>query len=166
LVHAYAGGTVVGVILFRILWGMMGTRHARFGSFVRGPGAALGYLKGLLSGRAAHTAGHNPAGGWAIVALLLLGLLTGASGWLMYQDIGGDLLEEVHEVLATTMLTVALLHLVGVIVGSLAHHENLVRAMLTGLKRGPPDEAIVGARPLIALLMLGWIAAIAWWIAQ
>jgi cytochrome b len=166
LVHAYAGGTVVGVILFRILWGMTGTRHARFSSFVRGPGAALGYLKGLLTGQAAHTAGHNPAGGWAIAVLLMLGLLTGTSGWLMYQDIGGDLLGEVHEVLATTMLTIAFLHLAGVIVGSLAHRENLVRAMLTGLKRGPPDEAIAGARPLVALLMLGWIAAIAWWIAQ
>ncbi len=166
LVHAYAGGAVVGVILFRILWGMKGTHHARFSSFVRGPGAALGYLKGLLSGRAAHKAGHNPAGGWAIIALLTLGLLTGASGWLMYQDIGGDLLEEVHEVLATTMLAVAFLHLAGVIVGSLVHRENLVRAMLTGRKQGPPDAAIAGTRPLAALLMLGWIAAIAWWIAQ
>ncbi len=166
LVHAYAGGVVVGVILFRLLWGVTGTRHARFGSFVHGPAAAFAYLKGLLSGRAPHVSGHNPAGGWAIVALLALGAMTGASGWLMYQDIGGDLLEEVHEVLATAMLALVLLHVAGVIVGSLAHRENLVRAMLTGRKQGPPDEAIAGAKPLVALLMLGWIIAIAWWIAQ
>ena len=94
LVHAYAGGTVVGVILFRLIWGLVGTYHARFTSFVRGPGGVLGYLRGLLAGRPAHTAGHNPAGGWAIVGLLTLGLLAGGSGWLVYQDIA-DLEEAV-----------------------------------------------------------------------
>ncbi len=166
LVHAYAGGAFVGIILFRLLWGVMGTRHARFGSFMRGPDAALGYLKGLLTGRAVHTVGHNPAGGWAIVALLTLGLLTGASGWLIYQDMGGDSVAELHEGLATAMLAVVLLHLAGVVVGSLAHRENLVRAMLTGKKQGNPAEAIDSAKPLVALVMLGWISAIAWWLAR
>ncbi|MFN6961810.1 MAG: cytochrome b/b6 domain-containing protein, partial [Rhodocyclaceae bacterium] len=86
LVHAAAGGTVVGVILFRLLWGLIGTRHARFSSFVRGPGAVFDYVRGLLRGEASGYAGHNAAGGWAIMALLALGLMTGASGWLVYQD--------------------------------------------------------------------------------
>ena len=164
--HALAGGTVVGIVLFRLLWGIVGTRHARFASFVRGPGAVLDYLGGLLRHDRAPDAGHNPAGGWAIVALLTLGLLTGASGWLTYQEIGGDLFEELHEGLAATMLTVAALHVAGVAVSSLAHRENLVRAMLTGRKLGSPDEAISGVRPLAAALMLCWVAACAWWAVQ
>lgn len=166
LVHAFAGGTVVGVVLFRLVWGVAGTRHARFAGFVRGPGAAFGYLKGLLAGRPAHAAGHNPAGGWAVVALLALGLLTGASGWLVYQDLGGEWLEELHEGLATGMLAVALVHVAGVIAGSLAHRENLVRAMFTGKKRGAPEEAIASARPFAAVALAAWASACAWLLSR
>lgn len=166
LVHAYAGGTLVGVLLFRLIWGVTGTRHARFASFVRGPNAAIDYLKGLLNGRAPHTAGHNPAGGWAILALLALGLLTGASGWLVYQDLGGGFVEEAHEALAAGMLAVVLVHVGGVIVGSLAHRENLVAAMLSGVKRGAPGEAIASARPWAIPLLLATAAACAMWLAR
>lgn len=170
LVHACAGGTVVGVVLFRLLWGFVGTRHARFASFVRGPGAVLDYVNGLLRRAQYHSAGHNAAGGWAIVALLACGLLTGASGWLVYQDsfanMSGEWLAEVHEALASGMLAVALLHVAGVVVSSLAHRENLVRAMFTGLKQGRPDEAIATLRPLVAVLLLGWVSACAWWLAR
>jgi cytochrome b len=162
LVHAYAGGSVVGVIVFRLLWGLIGTRHARFANFIRGPQAVRAYIFGLLSGHTADHAGHNAAGGWAIVALLLLGLAAGFSGWVVYQDIGGEWLEEVHEVFSSLMLAVVLLHLAGVVVSSLAHRENLVRAMLTGYKRGLPDDAIASARPVIALLLLAWVVLCAW----
>lgn len=147
-VHAWAGGTVVGVIAFRLLWGLVGTRHARFASFVRGPRAVFAYVRGLLRPHPdeAVYAGHNAAGGWAIVGLLALGLLTGASGWAVYQELGGEWLEEAHEVLAGAMLALAGVHVAGVIVSSLAHGENLVRAMFTGTKRGRADEAIPGAR--------------------
>lgn len=166
LVHAFAGGTVVGVIVFRLIWGMVGTRHARFTSFVRGPDSVLDYLRGLLSGRPLHTAGHNPAGGWAIVALLALGLLSGASGWLTYNEVGGEWFEDVHEAMTSLMLGVVGLHVGGVIVGSLAHRENLVRAMLTGMKRGTADEAIASSRPWAVLLLLASVAACAWWLAR
>jgi len=166
LVHAFAGGAMAGVVLFRLSWGVVGTRHARFASFVRGPGAALAYVKGLMSGRPAHTAGHNPAGGLAIIALLVLTLLTAASGWLVYQDLGGHALEELHEGLSMALLAVALVHLAGVAVGSLAHRENLVRAMITGYKRGPAEEAIPGARALAVVVLMGWAVLCAWWFAQ
>jgi cytochrome b len=166
LVHAFAGGTVVGVVLFRLVWGVLGTQHARFASFLRGPGAVLGYLGGLLRRAAPHATGHNAAGGWAVVGLLALGLLAGASGWLVYEDIGGEWLGELHEGLAATMLTIAVLHVAGVAASSLAHRENLVRAMITGWKRGRPEDAIAGAKPLAAIAMLGWVAACAWWLAR
>lgn len=171
LLHVVAGGAMVGVIVFRLLWGIVGTDHARFASFVRGPTAVQDYVRGLLrpapaahAGR--HYAGHNAAGGWAIVALLSLGLLAGASGWLTYQEIGGKLPEELHEGLAATMLAVVIVHVAGVVVSSLAHRENLVRAMFTGWKQGRAEEAIASPRLLVTLPMLGWVFFCAWWLAR
>lgn len=166
LLHAWAGGTVLAVAAFRLLWGLVGSRHARFASFVRGPRAVIDYLTSLLRLQPAHHAGHNPAGGWAIVALLGLGILTGISGWAHYNEIGGHWLEDVHEGLASAMLTVVIVHLAGVFSGSLLHGENLVRAMLTGRKSGSPDEAIASARPLAAVVLLAWVAAAGWWLAS
>ena len=166
LVHVCAGGAVVGVALFRLLWGFVGSRHARFADFVRGPRAVLAYLKNLREPEPQHHAGHNPAGGWAIVLLLALGLLTGASGWLTYQEMGGELFEELHEGLATAMLLIVIVHLLGVAVGSLVHRENLPRAMITGLKIGAAKDAIFGTRPLAAIVLVGWVATVAWFLSR
>jgi cytochrome b len=166
LIHVIAGAIVLGVASFRLPWGFIGSRYARFVDFVRGPVSVKAYLTSLLRLEPAHHVGHNPAGGWAIVALLGLGILTSLAGWGIYNDLGGNLLEELHEGLAVTMLTVVLIHLAGVFSGSLLHGENLVRAMITGFKNGLPDEAIVSARPLAGLLLLIWVAAAGWWIAN
>ncbi len=166
LVHVLAGGTVVGVALFRLAWGFLGSRHARFAEFVRSPLAALNYLKSLPGSAPRHFTGHNPAGGWAIVLLLALALLAGGSGWLAYQEFGGKWAEELHEGLASIMLAVVGVHLLGVLVGSLVHGENLPRAMVTGNKRGAASEAIAGARPLIAVFLLAWTGTVAWWLSR
>ncbi|MDE2439709.1 MAG: cytochrome b/b6 domain-containing protein [Betaproteobacteria bacterium] len=166
LVHAWAGGIVLAVAAFRLLWGIVGSRHARFASFVRGPQAVLAYLSSLLRLQPAHHTGHNPAGGWAIVALLGLGILTGISGWANYNELGGHWLEELHEGLAAGMLTVVIVHLAGVLSGSLMHGENLVQAMLTGRKAGSPEEAIPSARPMAAASLLAWVIVAGWWLAS
>jgi cytochrome b len=166
LLHVWAGSAVLSVAAFRLIWGLVGTRHARFSSFVRGPRAVLAYLASLLSLQPRHHTGHNPAGGWAILALLILGVLTGASGWAIYNELGGHWLEELHEGLAATMLAVVLVHLAGVFSGSVLHGENLVRAMFTGRKTGEPDEAIASPRPLAAVVLLVWLVAAGWWLTR
>ena len=93
-------------------------------------------------------------------------LVTGAAGWLTYQEIGGELFEELHEGLASTMLAVVVVHLVGVAVGSLVHRENLPRTMITGRKIGATRDAIIGARPLAAMVLLGWVGALAWLLSR
>ena len=165
LLHVISGATVLAVATFRLPWGFIGSRYARFVDFVRGPRAVKDYAAGLLKLEPAHHVGHNPAGGWAIVLLLGLGILTGLSGWANYNDIGGGFLEEVHEGLAVTMLAVVAIHVAGVLTGSLMHGENLVRAMLNGHKQGMPEEAIRSARPLAGALLLAWVVAAGWWIA-
>lgn len=162
LVHVGAGGTVVGVALFRLVWGLVGTRHARFGGFLRAPSAALAYLKSLPGPHPQHHAGHNPAGGWAIVLLLSLVVLAGISGWCTNQDLGGAWIAELHEGLAATLLAVVAVHVGGVVVSSLVHRENLIRAMVTGVKVGPPGAALSSARPAAAVLLLAWVAVLGW----
>lgn len=166
LVHACAGGIMVAVVLYRLLWGFAGTRYARFAEFMRGPQAAVSYLKSLLSRSPQHYTGHNPAGGWAIVLLLAMTLITALPGWLTYQDIGGDWLGELHEGAANAMLAVVLVHIAGVVVGSLTHRENLARAMVTGLKLGQAGEAIAALRPFAAAVLIAWAAVGAWLLSR
>lgn len=166
LVHAFSGSVVIAVALFRLPWGFIGSRYARFVDFVRGPGSVVDYLRSLIRLEPDHHTGHNPAGGWAIMLLLALGIATGVVGWAMYNELGGEWLEELHEGLAATMLTVVFIHVAGVISGSLLNGENLVRAMITGHKQGSPEEAIPSARPLAAIFLLVWVAAASWWLAS
>jgi len=159
-IHVLLGYTAGVLVVLRILWGVVGSRHARFASFVRGPRRVAAYLRSLGSGRPEHTAGHNPAGGWAILALIALTLAVVATGLVVEADLGPRGLDEVHEALATVMLAVVGIHVAGVIVGSLAHRENLVRAMVTGTKRGDPAEAIRGPRRLVAAVLVAIVAGL------
>ena len=133
-VHVMLGYAVIGLVAFRLVWGLIGPRYARFRSFAYGPRSVLTYVNSLLTRSPQHYLGHNPAGSWAIYALLAFSLLAGASGYAAYSDIGGHWMEELHEGLANTLLGVVLVHVGGVLVSSLLHRENLVRSMLTGYK--------------------------------
>jgi cytochrome b len=136
-VHVMLGYTVLGLIAFRLFWGMVGTNHARFGSFAFSPLAAIRHLRDELAGRGGRYLGHNPAGSWAVWGLLLLGAATGITGYLTLNEVGGsEAFEEMHEVLATAWLALVVLHVLGVIFSSVMQRESLVRAMWTGDKAG------------------------------
>jgi cytochrome b len=134
--HVMFGYTVAGLLVFRLLWGFVGSTHARFRDFAYGPGAAAAYLRDLVRGRARDYDGHNPAGSWAIYGLLTLAAATALTGWLHYNDVGGETFEEIHEVLANAWLVMVAVHVAGVIVASLAHRRNLVASMITGRRHG------------------------------
>lgn len=162
LLHVTLGYTLGGLVAFRLVWGVVGTRYARFGSFVRGPSAVKRYLQSILAKQPEHHLGHNPAG--AVAVLLLLGMGAGlvASGYAVYEDLGAGWLEEVHELLGNGMLVVVIGHLVGVVSASWQHRENLVRAMVTGYKAGQPEQGIRRTWTVIAVAMLLAVAAF-WW---
>jgi len=163
LVHVTLGYTTGGLVVFRLLWGLLGTRYARFADFVRGPQAIARYLRSLLRGQPEHHTGHNPAGALVIVLLLLLTGITAASGWATYNELGGDWLREVHESIANLMLGLVGVHLVGVLVSSWLHRENLVRAMVTGHKPGATEQGIRRAWRMLAALMLAAVLGF-WWL--
>jgi cytochrome b len=148
--HSYAGYVIAGLLAFRLLWGFVGPRYARFADFVKSPATVVGYLKELAGFRAKRYVGHNPAGGAMIVALLLALVATTLTGLLAYGSVGSgplvglfvnqssygsEWLEEIHEFFANFTLLLVLIHLGGVAFESLVHKENLVRAMFTGVKR-------------------------------
>ena len=135
--HQALGYVVLGLVAFRMLWGLVGTRHARFASFVPSPRRLLAYLEDLVAFREKRYLGHNPAGAVMIVALLVTLTATGVTGWMLTTDAfwGSKALEGVHEALANGTLTLVVLHVAGVLYSSLRHRENLVRAILTGRKR-------------------------------
>jgi cytochrome b len=142
-VHEVAGYVVMVVVLLRTLWGFAGSRHARFAQFVRSPAATLRYGTQMLARREPRHLGHNPLGGWMIVALLAAALLASASGWLYTTDRfwGVEWVEELHEGFSNLILMLAGLHVAGVVVASRRHRENLAAAMLHGNKRAPgPGE--------------------------
>jgi cytochrome b len=142
-VHVLLGYAILVMVGLRLIWGSVGTHHARFDNFVRSPRSALRYLGGLATGRAKRYLGHNPAAAFMILALLASLAATGLTGHLMTQPGATHALEEVHEAFAFLTLTLVGLHVAGVILSSLVHHENLVRAMITGNKAGagPNDVA-------------------------
>lgn len=168
LLHVTLGYSMVGLVVFRLLWGVIGTRHARFSDFVRGPGKVLDYLRSLAQRKPAHYVGHNPAGALAIVGMLGLTLAIGFTGWMLFQDLGGDALEETHELLANLMVALVALHVAAVVVSSRLHGENLAAAMVTGRKRGTAAEAIRSAwRPLAVVLLAAVLGfgALQWYYA-
>ena len=111
LVHVTFGYTFGALLVFRLIWGVFGTRYARFGNFVRGPVAVLQYLKSLKTGRPEHHVGHNPAGAVAIVLMIALGLVQLVTGWAAYNDVGGEWRSQLHDVSANVMVLVILVHL-------------------------------------------------------
>lgn len=161
--HEWMGYIVLALVLVRILWGLIGSQHARFADFVRGPGEVLANLRDIVLLRPRRYLGHSPAGGAMVILLLALLAATTVTGILGEQsehaaatalvvasamadengnemdragagDEGESPLVEAHEVLANLTLALVLLHIAGVILASFTHRENLVAAMFTGRK--------------------------------
>lgn len=154
--HVLAGGIVAGLLLYRLLWGWIGPRHALFSDFVRSPGEVGRHLRELVRGRAERHVGHTPAGGAMILLLMAMLSLLVITGLLLdgAELISGPLaalprvgdgvalawLADVHGMLADAVVVMVILHVAGVLLESLLHRENLVLSMVTGRKRPAPKE--------------------------
>lgn len=145
--HEIAGGGVAGLIAYRLLWGVAGSRHARFTDFVKGPRAILTYVRALVSGEPRRYIGHNPAGAAMIVCLLVV-LATLCTTGVMMKSVaffGVPWVETVHETAATALIVLIPMHVLGAVVASRLHRENLIGAMVSGHKN-ITSETIVERR--------------------
>ena len=156
VIHTWAGYLIAALVALRIVWGVIGTRYARFTQFVKGPAATVAYLKSVPMGKAPRYLGHNPAGAAMIIALLLALIGTTFSGMALYASdehagplaatwfatLDEHLLEEVHEFFANSTLLLVFLHIAGVIITGLHQGENLARAMISGKKESRDDDVV------------------------
>ncbi|MDH5472971.1 MAG: cytochrome b/b6 domain-containing protein [Gammaproteobacteria bacterium] len=154
-IHTFAGYTVLVLILLRIIWGLIGTRHARFSDFIYSTETIKQFIKDTLSFKAKRYLGHNPAGGAMILLMIISLLITSFTGIAVYgaeehagpmagwfsqnHEFWGEAFEEVHEFFANFTLLLVLIHVAGVIIESMIHKENLVKAMITGMKSSDTD---------------------------
>lgn len=163
--HIFAGYIFTGLLIFRIFWGMVGSDHARFKSFRFSPRMALRYLFSFSDNREAPFLGHNPIGSIAIYLMLLLAILISISGFSVYGGVEqrgvlhpfvtmamATKVRDAHEFFAWTMLGIVFVHLLGVLVQSRIHRQNLTKAMLNGYK--------VSGKGIASVPNYGWIAAI------
>ena len=148
-IHVWAGYLVMGLLVFRLIWGFVGGQYARFNNFLCSPLQSIAYVKDLMQSKAKRYIGHNPAGSAMIAMLLLSLLMTVVTGLAVYGadkgagplafigDSHEDFLEEIHELFANFTLLLVGIHVLGVIVESYIHRENLARAMFHGNKKRP-----------------------------
>lgn len=171
-VHVFAGYTLLGLLIFRLVWGVFGTHYARFKQFSYGPGEVWGYVKGLFGKDLRHYIGHNPAGAWAIFSLITLGLVLTISGLFVLggEERHGPLagivsfdgsapFREAHEIAAWSLLLLVIIHFLGVITESVLHRENLVGAMFRGTKKTDSESPAVRPHRLIGATLVSVVAA-------
>jgi len=178
-VHVYCGYAIVALLVFRVLWGMIGGEHARFNDFVRPWSDVRDYLKSLLTLSPPRHVGHNPAGGWMIVLMLVTLTAIAATGMLGAVSAGASLplleglprsvsraFREIHEGLGNFMIALVVLHLAGVVAEWILTRDNLVRAMIDGTKTAEAgNEDARAARwwlavavAAVALSLFGYLA--------
>jgi len=154
--HTWAGYAVSMLIAFRLIWGIIGTRNARFRSFVKSPRLVMHHLREMLSMNPPHYLGHNPVAAAMVVSLLVSVSLVAFSGVVLiaaegqgpladtfFAGASGEVMEDVHEFFANFTLLLVVGHVAGVVVSSMLEGENLARAMITGRKKARAQWADV-----------------------
>ncbi len=175
--HMWSGYTMLALVLFRLIWGFVGSQHARFGDFVRGPATVVRYVLGASKDTSTISHGHNPAGGWSVLALLVCLLVQAVTGLFANDEIvtEGPLVARVGQDMSNWITTIhrynfnVLLGLIGFHVAAVlfylfAKRENLILPMFTGRKRVRREQAIEGYtvgiwRAVIALLVAAGVVA-------
>lgn len=153
MIHYAFGYTACLLVLIRLVWGLIGTRYARFSQFLKSPKAIFEHFMAMLRGHPHHDVGHNPAGGLVMFALMLLILLIGFTGYLTVKEFFGNFVSEVHEAVASLVLGLVIVHIIAAIGMSVIERQNLVRSMVTGKKKGFPEQGIRYPQYLIGTLI-------------
>ncbi len=180
--HKLSGYAILSLVLFRLLWGFAGSRHSRFADFVKGPRSVLAYARRLAGAGRAHIAGHNPLGGWSVMAMLLVLLVQAATGLFANDDIftegplarkvtkaTSDALTAVHKANARILFVLIAVHLAAVLGYLLVKRENLILPMVTGRRPRRPGESEVGEAFVPqwrAVVALAAAALSVWWILR
>lgn len=179
--HRLSGYAILALLVFRLWWGFTGSRTARFSQFVRGPGAVLTYAKTLFSSGRDTADGHNPLGGWSVIAMLLAIAAMVVAGlfavdvdgwesgplayWVSFEQ--GRSAAEFHETVFNVIMALIILHVAAIVFYLAVKRMNLVRPMITGRRTKTAEEAVEDARwsPVMALVGIVIAGAVAWFVS-
>lgn len=175
--HMRSGYIILALLLFRLGWGFVGSDTARFASFVRGPAAAVGYLRAVAAGRHQRVVGHNPLGGWAVLAMLAALLVQAFSGLFVDDEIAtrGPLVVKASEAMVSRMsalhsvnewvvVGLVALHLAAILTYRFAFKADLVRPMVTGYMDGPASAEPPMRPAWVAALLAAAAGAFVYWL--
>ncbi|MGJ8686012.1 MAG: cytochrome b/b6 domain-containing protein, partial [Spongiibacteraceae bacterium] len=152
--HMIAGLLMCFTLLWRIVWGAIGSRHARFSDFSLNPAELASYLKGIFSDKTRLWPGHNPASSWAAVIMMALGIGLGTTGYLMVSS-GSESLEDVHELMANAFIIIVLLHIAGIIIHTLKHKDPIGKSIVTGNKQHISEKSVpVASHTMTGVILL------------
>ena len=157
MMHYAFGYSACALVIFRIVWGVIGTKYSRFSQFIKGPEQMKIYLKEMITLKKSDGPGHNPVGALVMMSLIVLILLIGLTGYWMIQGYLGELMGGAHEAIASIALGLVVIHIAAAIIMSLLHKENLIRSMVNGQKQGNPEQGI-----RYPMQIIGMCLAIAW----
>jgi len=173
--HIWSGYAVLVLLIFRILWGFIGSQTSRFGEFVRGPAAIIAYVRSLFSTNAKSIVGHNPLGGWSVLALLACVLVQTVTGLFSSDEVEFDgpfvehvsvrtakLMTRLHHWNESVLIVLIGVHVVAVLLYLVVKRENLITPMISGVRRieTAPELRFASAWRALALLLLS-VAAVA-----
>lgn len=168
--HMLSGLMLSFAVILRIIWGVLGTQHARFTGFVLNPLELVNYFKGLLTGDKRRWSGHNPASSWAAIIMMLLALGLGLTGYLMTSGGDKESFEDIHELFANSFIIVVVLHVAGIILHTLRHKEAIALSMVDGKKELKEEsvnsDGIKSTSSSVGILFLGLITAFALYLAK
>lgn len=159
LVHVTLGYTVIGLVVFRLLWGLVGPRPVRLSTWAGKLRGLPAFVASVRQGRASWSAGQHLLQTLAIVSLIGLAVVVTASGHALYEELSGEWLEDVHETLGNAMLAVVGIHLAGVAAGSWLRRQNQAMTMLTGRVPGRGPDLVPRNHAALAALMLAAVLA-------
>lgn len=153
--HSLAGLTLGFVVFLRLLWGVSGTRHARFSGLALNPFELFNYFNGIFSAENKKWAGHNPASSWAGILMMVLGLGLAVTGYFMTSGPNKETFEDVHELFANSFIIVVVLHVAGIILHTIRHREMIGLSMLDGKKANVHrGEEISSSKSIFGVLFL------------
>lgn len=152
--HMLLGFILTFLVLFRLIWGVIGSPYAKFSSFQLAPRKLVGYFKQMVSGKTERTAGHNPASSWA--ALIMMGLTLGLAitGVMMVLKINKEFVEDIHELFANLFLLVSIGHVLGIFFHTIRHKDKIGLSMIHGMKQDLQVDGIKKNHTLVALILV------------
>ena len=154
-VHMLIGLAWSVLILFRILWGFVGSEHARFSGFSLGVASLFHYLRSIVKGHGSGSAGHNPASSWVAMLMLVLGSGIVVSGLMMVNAKYGEIAEEIHEWCGNGFLILAGIHVAGVLFHLFRKKDGIIFSMMDGQKMGQTEgNAIPSSRPISGVMLI------------